>query len=115
MARTSAFTFPDLAVHHADLGVHDGDLAAHDAPISAFTIARCVQPRGAGAQRLRALAQAQFRKQSERGERFAERVMTSVRTARKQGKDVLDFIVASITAYVDGTTAPRLLGANAVA
>jgi transposase len=51
-----------------------------------------------------------FGSQSERGERFAERVMTAVRTARKQGKNVLDFMVRSITAYIDGTTAPRLLG-----
>lgn len=56
-----------------------------------------------------------FGSQSERGDRFAERVMTVVRTARKQGKAVLDFIVGSVTAYVDGTTPPRLLGANAVA
>jgi len=56
-----------------------------------------------------------FGSQSERGERFAERVMTAVRTARKQGKDVLDFMVGSVTAYIDGTTAPRLLGADAVA
>jgi transposase len=53
--------------------------------------------------------------QSERGERFAERMMTAVRTARKQGKDVLDFVVGSIRAYIDGTTAPRLLGADSVA
>jgi hypothetical protein len=45
IAPTSAFTIPDLAVHHADLGVHDGDLAAHDAPISAFTFPRCVHQR----------------------------------------------------------------------
>jgi transposase len=56
-----------------------------------------------------------FGSQSERGERFAERMMTAVRTARKQGKRVLDFMVASIVAYVDGTTPPRLLAANAVA
>ncbi|HTU57894.1 MAG TPA: hypothetical protein VMF89_05660, partial [Polyangiales bacterium] len=43
IAPISAFTFPDLAVHHADLGVHDGDLAVHDAAISAFTFSRCVQ------------------------------------------------------------------------
>lgn len=41
--------------------------------------------------------------------------MTAVRTAREQGKDVLDFMVASIAAYADGITAPRLLGADAVA
>ena len=56
-----------------------------------------------------------FGSQSERGERFAERVMTAVRTARKQGKNVLGFMVRSITAYIDGTTAPRLLGADGVA
>jgi transposase len=56
-----------------------------------------------------------FGTQSERGERFAERVMTVVRTARKQGKAVLDFIVRSIRAHRDAATAPRLLGADAVA
>jgi transposase len=56
-----------------------------------------------------------FGSQSERGERFAERMMTAVRTARKQSKDVLDFMVGSITAYVDGAIAPRLLGADCVA
>jgi transposase len=49
--------------------------------------------------------------QSERGERFAERVMTAVRTARKQGKDVLKFVIASITAHITGMSAPRLIGA----
>jgi transposase len=44
-----------------------------------------------------------FGSQSERGERFAERMMTAVRTARKQSKNVLDFMVSSITAYFAGT------------
>ena len=56
-----------------------------------------------------------FGSQSERGDRFAERVMSVVRTARKQGKAVLDFMVATIGAYVHGTTPPRLLGADATA
>lgn len=56
-----------------------------------------------------------FGTQSERGERFAERMMTAVRTARKQRKGVLDFLVASVTAYIDGSTAPKLLSADAVA
>lgn len=56
-----------------------------------------------------------FGSQSERGERFAERMMTAVRTARKQGKDVLDFLVASLAAHINGTAAPRLLCANAQA
>ena len=56
-----------------------------------------------------------FGSQSERGERFAERVMTAVRTARKQGKDVLDFLVCTVTANVHGTPLPRLLGGEAAA
>ena len=54
-----------------------------------------------------------FGTQSERGERFAERVMTAVRTARKQGMDVLDFLVRSVTAHVNGAPPPRLLAAAA--
>jgi len=53
-----------------------------------------------------------FGTQSERGERFAERVMSVVRTARKQRKDVLDFMVRSVSAHIDGTGAPRLIGAG---
>lgn len=53
-----------------------------------------------------------FGTQSERGERFAERVMTVVRTARKQGKDVLEFMFRSIKACIEGTSAPLLLGAR---
>jgi transposase len=56
-----------------------------------------------------------FGSQSERGERFAERVMTAVRTARKQGKSVLAFLIGSVTAHRDGTPAPRLIGADAPA
>lgn len=54
-----------------------------------------------------------FGSQSERGERFAERVMTTVRTARKQGKDVLDFLVRSLTAHMHDAPAPRLIDAGA--
>jgi transposase len=50
-----------------------------------------------------------FGSQSERGERFAERVMTVVRTTRKQGKGVLDFLIRTVTAHAHGTPAPRLL------
>ena len=54
-----------------------------------------------------------FGTQSERGDRFAERVMTVVRTARKQGLDVLDFLVRSIAAHIDHAAAPKLLGTAA--
>jgi transposase len=56
-----------------------------------------------------------FGSQSERGERFAERVMTAVRTARKQGKGVLDFLVCTVRAHVSGAQLPRLLGSEATA
>lgn len=49
--------------------------------------------------------------QSERGLRFVERVMTVVQTARKQGKDVLDFIARCVSAKARGTAPPPLLGA----
>ncbi len=51
-----------------------------------------------------------FGSQSARGLRFVERVMTVVQTARKQGKNVLDFITASVTAALRGSTPPALVG-----
>ena len=54
-----------------------------------------------------------FGTRSERGDRFAERLMTVVRTARKQGLDLLNFLVRSITASINNATAPRLLDAAA--
>ncbi len=53
-----------------------------------------------------------FGSQSERGERFAERLMTAAHTARKQGKSVLDFVVSSVVAHLDGTTPPRLINTS---
>ncbi len=53
-----------------------------------------------------------FGTRSEDGDRFAERIMTVVRTARKQGLDVLDFLVRSIKASLSGTAAPRLIVGN---
>lgn len=53
-----------------------------------------------------------FGSQSERGERFAERLMTVAHTARKQGKAVLDFIVQSVKAHLDGTMPPQLVAAT---
>jgi transposase len=50
-----------------------------------------------------------FGTRSERGDRFAERIMTVVRTARKQSLDVLDFLVRSIKASLDAAAAPALL------
>jgi hypothetical protein len=40
------------------------------------------------------------------------RLMTVAHTARKQGKAVLDFIVRSVKAHLDGATPPKLLRAT---
>lgn len=52
-----------------------------------------------------------FGTQSERGNLFATRVMTVVETARKQGKNVLDYLTACCAAHLDGRDAPSLLAA----
>jgi transposase len=52
-----------------------------------------------------------FGTQSDRGNRFAERLMTIAHTARKQHKDVLPFLAACCKAQLDGTRAPSLFAA----
>jgi transposase len=49
-----------------------------------------------------------FGTQSERGNRFAERLMTVAHTARKQAKNVLEFLTACCVARADGSAAPSL-------
>jgi transposase len=53
-----------------------------------------------------------FGSQSERGDRFAERVMTIAHTARKQGRDVLAFLTECCASRAAGTPTPSLLAAN---
>ncbi len=53
-----------------------------------------------------------FGAQSERGNRFAERLMTIAHTARKQDKNVLAFLTACCVAWRDGGTAPSLFEAD---
>jgi transposase len=52
-----------------------------------------------------------FGTQSDRGNLFAERLMTIAHTARKQGTDVLAFLTACCQARLDGTRAPSLFAA----
>jgi transposase len=52
--------------------------------------------------------------QSERGNRFAERIMTVTHTARKLKTNVFEFLTACCRAFVGGTTAPLLVAAHAV-
>ena len=53
-----------------------------------------------------------FGTQSERGNLFAERMMTIGHTARKQGKDVLALLTACCEAYQANTAAPSLFQAD---
>jgi transposase len=52
-----------------------------------------------------------FGTQSERGNLFAERLMTVAHTARKQNRNVLAFLTACCTAAREGSTPPLLLTA----
>jgi transposase len=49
-----------------------------------------------------------FGTQSDRGNVFAERVMTVAHTTRKQGKNTFAFLIACVRAHVDGTPRPSL-------
>jgi transposase len=47
--------------------------------------------------------------QSERGNRFAERIMTAARTLRKQGRRLHHFLCETLDAHWSGTTKPALV------
>lgn len=89
------------------------DILAHAEALWTFVTHEGVEPTNNHAEcELRAFVlwrKRSFGSQSERGERFAERLMTVAHTARKQGKDVLDFIVRSVTAHVCGAVPPSLI------
>jgi transposase len=65
------------------------------------------------AARLRSLAPTLVGTQSERGNLFAERLMTVAHTARKQKHHVLSFLVACCQAQRDQTSSPPLFGVAA--
>jgi transposase len=46
---------------------------------------------------------------SEEGCRYVERLLTVVQTPRLQGRDVLDYLQAALTAHRRGLPAPQLL------
>jgi transposase len=50
-----------------------------------------------------------FGSQSERGTRYAERIMTVVYTLRKQNRNVLAYLTAACQAALTGTPIPSLL------
>lgn len=87
----------------------------HRAALWTFVDANGVEPTNNHAEReLRAFVlwrKRCFGTQSERGNLFAERLMTVAHTARKQRKDVLAFLTACCQAQLDGTRAPSLFAA----
>ena len=88
------------------------DILAHKDALWTFVHHDAVDPTNNHAEReLRAFVlwrKRSFGTQSERGNLFAERIMTVAHTARKQNKDVLPFLTACCAARRAGTVAPLL-------
>lgn len=88
------------------------DMLTHRAALWTFVDHEDVEPTNNHAEReLRSFVlwrKRSFGSQSERGDRFAERLMTIAHTARKQSKNVLEFLAASCVAAMDHGTAPSL-------
>jgi transposase len=91
------------------------DILDHKAALWTFVDRDDVEPTNNHAEReLRAFVlwrKRSFGTQSERGNLFAERLMTVAHTARKQNKNVLAFLTACCTAARDGSMPPSLLAA----
>lgn len=88
------------------------DMLEHRAALWNFVDHHGVDPTNNHAEReLRAFVlwrKRSYGTQSERGNRFAERLMTVAHTARKQGKNVLELLTACCVAQLDGGTCPSL-------
>jgi len=88
------------------------DILAHAAALWTFVDRDDVEPTNNHAEReLRAFVlwrRRSFGTQSDRGNLFAERLMTVAHTARKQNKNVLVFLTACCTAAREGGPAPSL-------
>lgn len=88
------------------------DMLEHRAALWRFVDERDVEPTNNHAEReLRAFVlwrKRSYGSQSVRGNRFAERLMTVAHTARKQNKNVLEFLTECCVAKVDGGEPPSL-------
>jgi transposase len=88
------------------------DILAHREALWTFVSHPLVEPTNNHAEReLRAFVlwrKRSFGTRSERGNLFAERMMTVAHTARKQGKDILEFLTACCAAREAGAPAPSL-------
>lgn len=89
------------------------DILAHREALWTFVERAGVEPTNNHAEReLRGIVlwrRRSFGSQSERGDAFAARMMTIAHTARKQGRDVLDFLEACCAPRPEGVPAPTLL------
>lgn len=92
-----------------------GDILAHRLALWTFLDHEGVEPTNNHAEReLRAFVlwrKRCFGAQSDRGNLFAERLMTVAHTARKQRRNVLGFLTACCHAHAEGTPVPSLFGA----
>ena len=92
------------------------DVLEHRAALWTFVDRDGVEPTNNHAEReLRAFVlwrKRSFGTQSERGNLFAERLMTVAHTARKQNKNVLEFLTACCTAARTGARPPSLFAAT---
>lgn len=93
------------------------DILAHREALWTFVDEDGIEPTNNHAEReLRAFVlwrKKSYGSQSERGNRFAERIMTVAHTARKQHKNVLEFITECCVAHVDGARPPSLFATAA--
>ena len=92
------------------------DLLEHRAALWNFVDKRGVEPtNNHGERELRAFVlwrRRSFGSQSERGNTFAENIMTVVHTARKQQRDVLPLLTGYCEAAWSGTEPPKLVAMN---
>lgn len=101
-----------VAADIAGLSGSCADILEHRPALWTFVERDSVEPTNNHAEReLRAFVlwrKRSFGTQSDRGNRFAERLMTVAHTARKQGSNVLEFLTACCVAHLDGGSAPSL-------
>jgi transposase len=118
-ARMEALLERAAAANIARLSGSCTDILAHRSALWTFVGHAGVEPTNNHAEReLRAFVlwrKRSFGTQSDRGDLYAERVMTVAHTARKQSKDILAFLTASVEAYETYMPAPSLFAADAAA
>jgi len=108
-----------VAADIAKLSGSCSDILAHQEALWTFVDRDGIEPTNNHAEReLRAFVlwrKRSFGTQSDRGNLFAERVMTVAHTARKQNKNVLAFLTACCEARQENTCAPSLFVAELAA